>query len=502
MSVKNINKYFQNIFPAKLGNISPPGYIPPRGDISSITRLTGGYNKIIMAILLMGLINMIDLYKNIVINSGGFYISENNLFYLFIISLFGAFGAFGDDLKVNINKLCNNLFPAKPRDNFTVYLILGLSLTGLLMLLISGDLIILYLSLELYSLSVYLLVFKYGGGAKLSILYLILGGISSSLILLGIAIMYSNSGSLDLVIINMGGISSKILTLGLLFKVGSAPFQYWVIKVYSKTDLPILMYLTILPKFVFVYALALPGFANDKGVIYVCGILSLIVGSISALSLSAPPSGGDIFPQGGIYSASPESPQRGDLSFWDKLFYRIIYTGGVHFKTLLAYSSVYNVGFLLLAHTGGMSLQYLIIYGLNTLHLLLGYRLGGASWPGVGILKLTVIISVFSFIGFPPFAGFFAKINILFYSFFSQQLVGVFVIFAASAAAAFLYLKFLFLGKAGNNLLPKVKIPKASPPSEGGKGKGGYLYSIITLIISAYTLFSSFLTPLFEWAAH
>ena len=322
----------------------------------------------------------------------------------------------------------------------------------------------------------------------------------------------------------MGGISSKILTLGLLFKVGSAPFQYWVIKVYSKTDLPILMYLTILPKFVFVYALALPGFANDKGVIYVCGILSLIVGSISALSLSAPPSGGDIFPQGGIYTASPESPQRGDLSFWDKLFYRIIYTfsnnqgealvikdklfyriiytGGVHFKTLLAYSSVYNVGFLLLAHTGGMSLQYLIIYGLNTLHLLLGYRLGGASWPGVGILKLTVIISVFSFIGFPPFAGFFAKINILFYSFFSQQLVGVFVIFAASAAAAFLYLKFLFLGKAGNNLLPKVKIPKASPPSEGGKGKGGYLYSIITLIISAYTLFSSFLTPLFEWAAH
>jgi NADH-quinone oxidoreductase subunit N len=381
---------------------------------------------------------MMDLYNNIIISSGGVNINEINVFFLFLISLFAS-------VVYHIN--------TGTRGDISI--ILGLNIVGLLMMVLSEDLITLFISLELYSLSVYLLVFKYYHSVNVStaLLYFILGAISSSIILLAIAIIYSYTGCLDFSMLNWGWDSSggitigvTLLSLGLLFKVGSAPFQYWVIKVYSKLDLPILMYLTVLPKFVFVYVLS-KRMGGD--VVYIAGILSLLVGSIA--------------------------PHKKEIGNDEK-----------GFKTLIAYSSIYNIGFLLLGLTGSSFFQYLVIYALSTYHLFLGYttittRTGGTFF-------ITVLISVFSFIGFPPFAGFFAKLNILLISLNSDYLplFTFLVILVSSAAAAFVYLKFI----------PCLTAQRSETSQDV------YLYSFLTIFISCYTLYLPFLYPLFEWVTH
>ena len=129
-----------------------------------------------------------------------------------------------------------------------------------------------FLALELYSLSVYLLVFKNEiNHTRISILYFLIGSISSSLILLGFSILYSQTGSLDINYIienlntiieyhdnSMGiiGTGFALFLIGLLFKLGAAPFQFWVIRVYTQMDLNILLYQSIVPKIAYIFIIS------------------------------------------------------------------------------------------------------------------------------------------------------------------------------------------------------------------------------------------------------
>ena len=94
-------------------------------------------HEIILTILILGLINIYETFKNINISiNEGIIIEENKIMYLILITLFFFFIFYKN---------------SSHNPSMELELILGLGLIGLLLLLISNDLMIFFLSLELYS---------------------------------------------------------------------------------------------------------------------------------------------------------------------------------------------------------------------------------------------------------------------------------------------------------------------------------------------------------------
>jgi NADH-quinone oxidoreductase subunit N len=105
-------------------------------------------------------------------------------------------------------------------------LLFFLGIIGLILLGIAEELIIIYLSVELVSLSFYVLAGRERKGMKSTeagIKYFILGALSSGIFLMGITIVYAQTGTTDIELIDT---TSRILiVIGLLFKLGAAPFH-------------------------------------------------------------------------------------------------------------------------------------------------------------------------------------------------------------------------------------------------------------------------------------
>lgn len=168
------------------------------------------------------------------------------------------------------------------RSKIEIKIILLLSLIGIILLFIAEDLFILYLGLELYSLSSYLLVLSIVNNivSKYSIIYFLIGNISSSVILIGLAFLYYSFGTLNYTKLlhfiyttkyisssdNLGLLYSDIFSntysvgiifiiIGLLFKIGAFPFQFWVLRIYPYIDTYLLTFLLLLPKITYLYVL-------------------------------------------------------------------------------------------------------------------------------------------------------------------------------------------------------------------------------------------------------
>ena len=448
-------------------------------------------HEMVLLILLIGLLNLYDIVKNVNIApmGGVIYINEKNIIYLLLITLFFFFIFFHSNL------FSSSLFSLSNSMEFE--LILGIGLIGLYFIIISNDLILFFLALELYSLSVYLLLFKNEiNQARISILYFLLGSISSSFILLGFSILYSQTGSLDLnyIIENLNtileyhnnlynpiGLAFALFLIGLLFKLGAAPFQFWVIRVYTQMDLKILLYQSIVPKIAYIYILSniINKFENINNSII--SFLLFLLFSSALLSLF-------IGPIGGI-------------------------THGINkFKSIIGYSSILHVGYLLLGIVSNYYseaiylniFQYLLIYGLNTLQFIIAFYFlqyiynNKNNKINVKLLFFFFLVSIFSFIGFPPFAGFYAKINIIFNCFYTNnllfQFLAIFFIIISTLIALFLYLKFI-------NFL--YFLPKEGFISESNSKKEllyffSYFLSFLTLLLFLYPIFLPYLSPIYE----
>lgn len=442
-------------------------------------------HEIVLITLIIGILNLYDIIKNVEVSVYDIInINEKNIIYLLLITLFFFFIFFHS----------NTLVLDSINHSMEFELILGLGLIGLSFILFSNDLILFFLALELYSLSVYLLLFKNNFfQANISILYFLLGSISSSLILLSFSILYSYTGSLDLsyILENLEIIMGyhdndkliflglALFFLGLLFKIGSAPFQFWVIRVYSQMDIKVLIYQSIVPKIAYIYVISNIinkfNYSNNN----ISSFFLLLLLSSALLSLF-------IGPIGGI-------------------------THGINqFKTIIAYSSILHVGYLLLGlvsnyYNENISLdlfQYLFIYGFNTFHFLLAFLLfqsffNSNSSINKPLLLLNFLISIFSFIGLPPFAGFYAKLNILLNCFYSNnlllQVLGIIFILLSTLIALFLYLKFI------NYLyFQPMVVFNSKDNSNSPSFLFSYLLSFFSLLLLLYPLFLGYLAPIFE----
>ena len=305
-----------------------------------------------------------------------------------------------------------------------------------------------YIGIELMSLSFYVLTAfhpRQPHAAEAGVKYFTLGGLASCLILFGVSFIYAVAGGLGFetvttalhgdVLANPAVLIGVVLVLsGVLFKLSIVPFHMWTADVYTGAPLPVMLALATLGKIgaVAVFAslfygpfLAL-GFAIQPPLMVMVA-LSMLLGAVLALQQ-------------------------------------------VHLQRILAYSSITHMGFAvmaLLTFTGQgllMALFFTGVYVLTTLATgaaLLCLR-RQQSIPQyipelTGLVKThpwlggSLLVSLLSLAGLPPFVGFFAKVYV-FQAVYEAGLGWLVVVGVVASAIAVAYslmiLKPIFFGDA------------------------------------------------------
>jgi len=341
-------------------------------------------------------------------------------------------------------------------------LIVLFSTLGSSLLLSSGNLLSLYLAVELQSFGVYILATIYRNSESATnagLKYFLLGGLSSCLILLGCVLIYSYTGliyfediyslvsSLTLVsdtasqdyfdIVTIIQLGLILIFIGFLFKIAAAPFHNWAPDVYNDVPTIVTTWLTIMPKIAIV-------------------VLSFEI--LSTIIPSQPLELGLLVAENG-FSSTFSNLGLGlknlllIASFLSLVIGTTVGLAQIKIKRLLAYSTISHVGFLLLALSINTeeSLESLLFYlvqysitNLNTFFILLAFgyilkksitkvstleqvegkepnkfdislisELKGQFWSNP-LLSLSLAVSLFSMAGIPPLVGFFAKAQVLY----------------------------------------------------------------------------------------
>ena len=294
------------------------------------------------------------------------------------------------------------------------YTLLMLCVLGAMVLTAAHSLVIIYVGLELLSLPMYALIAIYrdsGKGLEAAIKYFVLGAIASALLLFGMSFVYGITGKLDITEIakvlsqaNFTGLQQQFLLVCLvmmmatfLFKLGAFPFHMWLPDVYQGAPNAIANIVATIPKvaaFAMLVNILFVGFPSLKDswiyLFRIIGILSIFFGSLVALSQT-------------------------------------------NVKRLLGYSTVSQIGFVLLATTlnpQGYALTaasfYVIVYIFTTLAVfgvITTILVGGYEVQDLNDLKgfntkdswlaFILLIVLFSMAGIPPFGGFIAKLFVV-----------------------------------------------------------------------------------------
>lgn len=316
-----------------------------------------------------------------------------------------------------------------------------LGLIGTMIMISAHSLLILYLGIELLSLSLYALIGfnkKSSLSSEAAIKYYVLGAMSSGVLLFGISLVYGFTGSInyseianivDTVQINsveyLGIIFGIIfITASLCFKFGVAPFHMWVPDIYQGSLVSTTTLLSTLPKIavfiVFLKLFYIPFLSMTNvwsDILIFVGMLSIIIGSIFALTQE-------------------------------------------NIKRLLAYSAISNIGFIVLSlglvTNDGLqaSLYYTIVYSLTALasfgiitHITCNSHgiekisdLAGLSktHPYYAIL---ILITMLSSAGIPPMIGFHAKLIVIQALINSEYIMLSILVVLMTVISAYYYLK-------------------------------------------------------------
>jgi NADH-quinone oxidoreductase subunit N len=291
----------------------------------------------------------------------------------------------------------------KGEARFEFPLLIVLSVLGMFVMVSANDLITLYVGLELQSLAAYVLAAFRRDDARSSeagLKYFVLGALSSGLLLYGASLVYGFSGSVRFDQIALAAATGGVglvfglvfMIAGLAFKLSAAPFHMWTPDVYEGSPTPVTAFFATAPKLAVVALFArvlygpFAGMQDDwQSVLIVLSGITLLVGAFIALAQT-------------------------------------------NLKRLMAYSSIHNVGFALMALAvggaagAGAALVYMTIYLPTTLGVfavIMALRRDGKELETVDDLAglagrrpwLAALLTalLFSLAGIPPLAGFFGK---------------------------------------------------------------------------------------------
>jgi len=291
------------------------------------------------------------------------------------------------------------------------YFVLALTaVLGMMIMISAGNMLLLYLGLELLSLSLYSLIAMRRNSrlaTEAAMKYFVLGALASGILLYGMSMVYVATGTLDLVEIRhaiSGDMSSSlILSLGLVFvvvamgfKLGAVPFHMWVPDVYQGSPTSVTIFLGSAPK--------LAAFAM---------LMRLLVGGLGSMS--------DQWQQMLII-----------LALFSIGFGNIVAIAQTNMKRMLAYSAISHIGFFLLGMLSATpdgyaaSMFYILVYGFMTLGsfgmiLLLSRKDSEsdmiANFRGMfsahPLYALVMTLLMVSMAGIPPLIGFNAKLAVV-----------------------------------------------------------------------------------------
>ena len=308
------------------------------------------------------------------------------------------------------------------------------AVAGMMLLISAGNLVMVYLGLEMLALCSYALVAIDRDSplaSEAAMKYFVLGSLASGLLLYGMSLIYGATGSLDLAAIHGAASSTPVLLTGMVFlvagiafKFGAAPFHMWLPDVYHGAPTPITLFIGAAPKlaaFAMAYRLLETGVGplDEQWRALLSGIaaLSLVVGNLIALAQT-------------------------------------------NLKRMLAYSTISHVGFLLMGLAGGgavgyaAGMFYAISYALMAaaaFGIIVVLSRGGfeadriedfkglnARSPWMAGLVLCVMASL---AGVPPFLGFWAKLAVLRAAWEGGQIWLVIVGIVFAVIGAFYYLR-------------------------------------------------------------
>jgi NADH-quinone oxidoreductase subunit N len=318
------------------------------------------------------------------------------------------------------------------------YAVLALLATlGMMMMVSANDLMSLYVGLELQSLALYVVAAIKRDSSKATeagLKYFVLGALSSGMLLYGASLIYGFTGhtNLDAIVIaiteegrSIGLIFGVVfLLVGVAFKISAVPFHMWTPDVYEGAPTPVTAFFATAPK---VAAMAL--------------MVRLVMSTFEPIT-------GD-WQQVVIF-----------LSIASMVLAAFAAIGQRSIKRLIAYSSIGHVGFALVGLSSGTQMGvegvaiYMAIYITMTVGLfacLLSLRtvdgevetidqLAGISKARPFVAAIMAIL-MFSLIGLPPLAGFFAKWHVFLAAVEAQLFVLAVIGVLASAVSAFYYLR-------------------------------------------------------------
>jgi len=323
---------------------------------------------------------------------------------------------------------------------FEYPVLVALAAVGMMIMVSAGDLMALYMGLELQSLALYVVAALRRDSVKSTeagLKYFVLGALSSGLLLYGASLVYGYAGTTlfsGIITVAQSGETSVgllfgivFLVAGLAFKVSAVPFHMWTPDVYEGSPTPVTAFFATAPK---VAAMALfarllhDAFGQAVGdwrqIVALLSILSMFLGGIAAI-------------------------------------------GQTNIKRLMAFSSIAHMGYALMGLAAGTAfgvqamLVYLAIYvtmNVGTFAFILMMSKDGAPVTDISALNmyartnpgraLAMLVLLFSLAGVPPMLGFFGKLYVLRAAYEADMVWLAIAGVIASVIGAFYYLRIVF----------------------------------------------------------
>ena len=323
---------------------------------------------------------------------------------------------------------------------FEYPILVALSVVGMMMMVSAGDLMAIYMGLELQSLALYVVASLRRDSARSTeagLKYFVLGALSSGILLYGASLIYGYAGTtlfsgiIETAVhgdVSVGLLFGLIFVIsGMAFKVSAVPFHMWTPDVYEGAPTPITAFFATAPK---VAAMGLfarvmhDAFGNAvpdwQQVVALISFLSMFLGAVAAI-------------------------------------------GQTNIKRLMAYSSIAHMGYALMGLAAGTALGveamlvYMTIYvamNIGTFAFILSMEKDGQPVTEISSLNMyakaqpgrafAMLILLFSLAGVPPMLGFFGKLYVLRAAYDAGlawlAIAGV----IASVIGAFYYLRIVF----------------------------------------------------------
>ena len=291
---------------------------------------------------------------------------------------------------------------------FEYPVLIALAAVGMMVMVSAGDLITLYMGLELQSLALYVVAALRRDSPRSTeagLKYFVLGALSSGLLLYGASLTYGYAGTTlfsGIIASTQDGVSLGLLfglvfmMAGLAFKVSAAPFHMWTPDVYEGAPTPVTAFIATAPKvaaialFARVVFDAFGGVVGDwQQIVALLSVASMFLGAVAAI-------------------------------------------GQRNIKRLMAYSSIAHMGFALMGLAAGTAfgvqamLIYMAIYvtmNIGTFAFILSMEKDGVPVTDIAALNmysrreplkaLAMMVLLFSLAGVPPMVGFFGKFYVL-----------------------------------------------------------------------------------------